>query len=76
MLFRSVNALMFDPEDAEVLYAGANTGIYVSVDQGQSWWQYNEGLLNHPIIYSLAVQKQTATMYATTPYGLFKMEKN
>lgn len=50
-----VSAIIFDPSDPEVLYAGTeNAGIYKSIDGGISWQPFHNGL-GAARIHSLAI---------------------
>ena len=41
-----VNVIKEDPKNMNVLYVGTDNGAYVSVDRGQSWHPFSEGLPN------------------------------
>ena len=68
-----VNTLAFDTKNPETIYAGTDGGGYISTDSGQTWRQVNDGLLGATVIYSLLVDKDS-NVFATTPYGIFKLE--
>jgi photosystem II stability/assembly factor-like uncharacterized protein len=68
----NVNSLSLDPNNPNTIYAGTNGGAYVSYDQGQTWEQINDGLLGVLTIYSIAIDSQN-NIYASTPYGIFKL---
>jgi photosystem II stability/assembly factor-like uncharacterized protein len=69
-----VNSVALDPNNRMTLYAGADDGAYVTFDKGETWTQVNDGLLGATIIYSIAVDSQS-NVYATTPYGVFQLER-
>ncbi len=71
---RFVNALAFDPKNPDRLYAGTDSGAYISADGGKTWGGVNNGLLGALVIYSIAVDPKDASVYASTPYGIFKLE--
>lgn len=48
----SVNALVIDQNG--YIFAGANAGLFRSIDNGASWAEVNTGI-EHPIIYALAI---------------------
>ena len=70
-----INSLVVNPSNVDMIYAGTDDGIFVSLDKGKTWRDLNEGLLNNPIIFSMAVDAKNNILYATTPYGLFKLVK-
>ncbi len=39
-----VNALALHPDDENIIYAGSDIGMFISVDGGQTWASYSEGL--------------------------------
>ena len=47
----------------------------MSSDSGQTWGKIDEGLLGNPILYSMAINPFTNELYATTPFGIFKLGK-
>jgi photosystem II stability/assembly factor-like uncharacterized protein len=67
-----VNTVAFDPKDPDTLYAGSDSGAYVSFDDGISWNEINTGLLGATIVYSIVVDLES-NVYAATPYGVFKL---
>ena len=69
----SMNAIAFDPNNSNTIYAGTDGGAYVSFDSGETWNQVNEGLLGATVVYSIVVDKDS-NIYAATPYGIFKLE--
>ncbi len=71
---RYVNTIAVDRQNPDRLYAGTDGGAFVSFDGGKSWNQINEGLLGALVIYSIAVDPKDASVYASTPYGIFKLE--
>ena len=69
----SVNSIAFDSKETGILYAGADSGAYISYDAGATWGQVNDGLLGATVVYSIVVDKD-GNVYAATPYGVFKLE--
>ena len=67
------NVVAIDPNQPTTVYAGTDGGVYVSYDAGQSWSQINDGFLGATVIYSIIVD-ENSNVYATTPYGIFKLE--
>jgi hypothetical protein len=68
-----VNSIAFDLMDSNMLYAGTDEGAYISFDSGKTWNQINDGLLGATVVYSIVVDKNSS-VYAATPYGIFKLE--
>lgn len=69
----SMNSIAFDPNKPDTIYAGTDSGAYVSFDVGQTWGQINDGLLGATVVYSIVVDNDS-NVYAATPYGIFKLE--
>jgi photosystem II stability/assembly factor-like uncharacterized protein len=71
----TVTALIINPNDPEVLYAGMkNAGIYNSIDGGLSWHPAHSGLSNTHV-NSLSIDPQNShILYAGTMGGIFKTE--
>jgi photosystem II stability/assembly factor-like uncharacterized protein len=70
----SINVIAIDPNNPDTLYAGTDSGAYVSFDGGQNWGEINKGLLGALVVYSIVVDPQS-NVYAATPYGIFILEK-
>jgi photosystem II stability/assembly factor-like uncharacterized protein len=68
-----VNTLAIDQNSPDTIYAGTDGGAYISSDGGQTWGQANNGLLGATVVYSIVVAED-GTVYASTPYGVFKLE--
>ena len=68
-----VNMVALDPADPNTLYAATDGGAYVSFTGGDSWGLVNNGLLGANVVYSIVIDAQS-NVYASTPYGIFKME--
>jgi len=68
-----VNAIVFDPRQPSVAYAGTDNGVFVSFDGGENWAPINDGLLGALVVYSVAIDAQSQ-VYAATPYGIFRLE--
>ena len=43
-----VNVIKEDPENENVLYVGTDHGTYVSINRGQSYMAFVEGIARHP----------------------------
>jgi hypothetical protein len=68
-----VNSVVIDPNNPDTVYAGTDGGAYISFDFGQTWDVINDGLLGATVVYSIVVDKDS-NVYASTPYGIFKLE--
>ena len=68
-----VNSISIDTNNPDTLYAGTDGGAYISMDGGEAWYQINDGLLGAIVVYSIVIDSQS-TVYAATPYGIFKLE--
>jgi photosystem II stability/assembly factor-like uncharacterized protein len=68
-----VNTLAIDPRDQNAIYAATDGGAYLSIDRGLSWNRINDGLLGATVVYSIVIDKD-GNVYASTPYGIFKLE--
>jgi photosystem II stability/assembly factor-like uncharacterized protein len=68
-----INTVATDARNSNLVYAGTDSGAYISTDGGETWGQINDGLLGATVVYSIVVDKDS-TVYATTPYGIFKLE--
>ncbi|MCD6109068.1 MAG: hypothetical protein J7J89_06345, partial [Thermoplasmata archaeon] len=73
-LFQLSSSLTIDPQNTNIIYAGADgAGVFKSIDGGTPWIEINNGLTNHYIL-SLAIDPEnTSTLYAATRgSGVFK----
>ncbi len=62
-------ALVIDPNQNKTLYAGSYvSGVYKTFDQGDSWYQQNNGLTNLKI-QSLAIHQQNSNIVYAGTYG-------
>jgi len=68
----NVNTLAFDPNHPDTLYAGTDSGIYISYDDGEHWGEISSGLLGVTVVYSIFANAQ-GNVFAGTPYGIFQM---
>jgi photosystem II stability/assembly factor-like uncharacterized protein len=68
-----IYALVVDPTDPRILYAGIqSSGVFKSADAGETWVPANEGIADLTI-YSLAVDPtMPQTVYAGAETGIYK----
>lgn len=69
---RHVRALAFQPDNANIVYAGAYGGIYKSTDGGHTWNAANNGLTADWVLDIAVAPSQPQTVYAATNRGVFK----
>ena len=69
-----VNTVAMDLNNPDRVYAGTDGGAYVSFDGGKSWNPINAGLLDPLVVHSIVVDPKDSSVYASTPYGIFKLE--
>ncbi len=70
------NALIFDPLDKNIIYAGSDLGVYVSPDRGNSWYDFNTGMAdNDPVmVFDLQVSADNKIVAATHGRGIFRSD--
>ena len=61
------NAIVADPNNPDILYAGTDGGFFISYDDGKKWAPVNDGLLDGLVIYDVAVDKYR-NVYASRPW--------
>ena len=68
-----VNVIREDPEDADLLYAGTDVGVYVSKDKGQTWQVIGD--LPCTYVHDLAVHpRENMIIVATHGRGMFALD--
>lgn len=68
--YNYVYCIVFDSSSPNTLYAGCNSGIYKSVDEGVSWSKLTTGFRN---VYSMAMDPHTSVIYAACyGYGVYR----
>jgi photosystem II stability/assembly factor-like uncharacterized protein len=68
-----INTLALDPNYPDTVYAGTDSGVYISFDFGKTWSEINNGLIGTTVVYSIAVDRDS-NVYAATPNGIFQLE--
>lgn len=72
---RKINSVVVSQLDSSIVYAGTDNGFYISFSRGKAWNKVNDGLLGATKIYSIAIDPNSPSdVYATTSYGIFKLE--
>ena len=68
----SVQAIVFSPGSAAVIYVGTGDGLYQSTDGGDSWVLLDNGLSSSTGVTAVAVSpRQPSRVYAGTANGVF-----
>jgi photosystem II stability/assembly factor-like uncharacterized protein len=67
----SIDSLVVDPRNTEIVYAGTFPGVFKSTDGGQSWMAANVGLRSR--VGALAIDPgDSGIVFAALGFGLFK----
>jgi hypothetical protein len=56
--YECINVIKEDPKDGNILYAGTDGGLYVSLDRGKSFMSWNAGLPKGLIVNDIAIQER------------------
>ncbi|MBI3913297.1 MAG: TniB family NTP-binding protein [Chloroflexi bacterium] len=67
-----VNALASAAEPPNTLYAGTNTGVFLSRDNGATWQSVSTGLPDDRAITAFAISPDSKTIFAGTHNGIYK----
>ena len=70
---KKINSIATNPNQPGVVYLATDAGAFISYNQGETWTQINDGLIGNTIVYSIAVDSES-NVYATTPFGIFKLD--
>ena len=65
------NAILIDPVDPKVIYAGGDLGIYVSPDRGNTWYDYNNGFWDAVQVVDIQATSDNQLVVATHGKGVF-----
>ncbi len=63
------NAVVMDKSDPKILYAGCDLGVYVSRDQGVTWYSFNGGFQDAVLISDLQITADNKIVAATHGKG-------
>lgn len=66
------NAVVFDPINPKVIYAGGDLGVYVSPDRGNTWYDFNNGFWDAVQVVDLQVTADNQLVAATHGKGVFR----
>jgi hypothetical protein len=69
------NAILIDPINPQVLYAGCDFGVYVSPDRGATWIDYNNGLTGTNLVMDLQVSYDGLLVAATHGRGVMTSQR-
>jgi len=69
------NAILIDPIDPQVLYAGCDLGVFVSPDRGNTWIDYNTGFWDATLVMDLQATADNKIIAATHGKGVFKSDR-
>ncbi|MGV6846704.1 MAG: VPS10 domain-containing protein [Lutibacter sp.] len=61
----SVNVIMEDPKDENLLFLGTDVGVFVSFNKGNSWEKFSEGIPIVPV-HDLVIEPETSTLVVGT----------
>lgn len=68
------NAILIDPVDPKIIYAGCDFGVYVSPDRGVNWYDYNTGFSDATLIMDLQLDANNKLIAATHGKGVFRSD--
>lgn len=68
------NAIVFDPLDSKIIYAGCDFGVYVSSDRGASWVDYSTGFSDATLVMDLQISSNNKLIAATHGKGVFRSD--
>jgi len=68
------NAILIDPTNPQVIYAGSDFGVYVSPDRGATWTDYSNGFWDATQVFDLQVDANNKLIAATHGKGVFRSD--
>jgi hypothetical protein len=68
------NAIVFDPNNSNIIYAGCDFGVYVSSDRGNSWVDYSTGFTDAVLVMDLQITSDNKIVAATHGKGVFRSD--
>lgn len=68
------NAIVIDPLNKSIIYAGCDFGVYVSPDKGQTWIDFNTGFWDATLIMDLQIDANNKLLAVTHGKGVFRSD--
>ncbi|NJO24899.1 MAG: T9SS type A sorting domain-containing protein [Bacteroidia bacterium] len=68
------NAIVIDPTNPQVIYAGSDFGVYVSPDRGATWTDYSNGFWDATQVFDLQIDANNKLIAATHGKGIFRSD--
>lgn len=69
------NAVLLDPVDPNILYAGCDFGVFVSPDRGATWLDFNTGFWDATLVMDLQADASNRIVAATHGKGVFRTDR-
>jgi hypothetical protein len=66
------NAVLIDPVDPKIIYAGGDFGVYASPDRGINWYDFNMGMWDATQVMDLQATSDNQLLAATHGKGVFR----
>ncbi len=60
-----INVIREDDDNENILYLGTDYGVYVSLNQGETWMRWNKGMPNVPV-HDMVIQKREKELVVGT----------
>lgn len=68
------NAIIIDPVNPDIIYAGCDLGVYVSHNRGVNWYDFSNGFSDATLIMDLQISSGNKLIAATHGKGLFRSD--
>jgi hypothetical protein len=70
-----VNAIVFDPLNPLVMYLGCDIGVFYSIDGGQTWNPFNDGLTDGTLVMDISISPSNRKLrLATHGKGVYERD--
>ena len=74
--YQKIHSIMVHPNNSEHLIIGmASGGVFESIDQGKSWVELNNGLVNHNLVDSLGKDPHLVIQHPINPNILYQQNQ-